>query len=76
VSLRALGDGLYAYEGGLHPADGSTLHQGVLEGSNVSLNDEMIRLITLSRHIESVQRAMIAYDQMLNVGINELGNRR
>jgi flagellar basal-body rod protein FlgF len=50
-----------------------SISQGKLEGSNVSSADEMVRVITISRHIESVQRALSIYDRTLDVGINRLG---
>jgi flagellar basal-body rod protein FlgF len=50
-----------------------SIAQGRLEGSNVNSADEMVRIISISRHIESVQRALSIYDRTLDVGINRLG---
>ncbi len=47
--------------------------QGALVGSNVSLESDMTKVIETSRHIEMLQRAMSAYDNMLDTGINKIG---
>jgi flagellar basal body rod protein FlgG len=33
----------------------------------------MLRLMELTRHIDAVRRAMSTYDQMLDAGINKIG---
>jgi len=72
-SLREMGDGLYAYSGA--PGDwNGTLHQGALEQSNVDPGVEIVRLMALTRHAQSVQRAIQAYDQALQTGINHIGD--
>jgi flagellar basal-body rod protein FlgF len=48
--------------------------QGALERANVDAADEMLRLMETTRHIDSVRRAISTYDQMLDRGINNLGN--
>jgi len=70
--LQAVGDGAYRYEGALDDWRGS-LVQGALESANVQPADEMLRLMELTRHVESVRRAMSTYDQMLDTGINRIG---
>lgn len=75
-SVRSLGGNLYSFNNADNDATNSTIHQGMLETSNVSVTDEMVRLIELSRHLESVQRAMNTYDRMLDAGINQLGSKR
>lgn len=79
------GAGLYRYEGAvpdavsgaapeaLSEAKAYTLRQGVLEQSNVDMGADMVRLMEASRHAESVQRALAAYDGLLGSGINQLG---
>jgi flagellar basal-body rod protein FlgF len=70
--LRDMGDGLYSYSGD----DGEfigRIQQRALEKSNVDPGDEMVRLIALSRHAQSVQRAIQAYDAALQEGINHIG---
>lgn len=74
--LRPEGNGLYSYDGTVESARDSQVHQGKLAASNVDVTGEMVRLIELSRHMESVQRAMSAYDRMLDTGINKLGSNR
>lgn len=73
--VQSAGTGLYTFKatGETHSA---RVHQGMLETSNVNVTNEMVRLIELSRHLESVQRAMVTYDRMLDVGINQLGSKR
>lgn len=57
----------------LSEANAYTLRQGVLEQSNVDMGADMVRLMEASRHAESVQRALAAYDGLLGSGINQLG---
>jgi len=72
-ALREAGDGLYTYAG--TEADWSgQLHQGAVEQSNVDPGNEMVRLMEITRHAQSVQRAIQAYDQALQTGINHLGD--
>lgn len=71
--LREMGDGLYTYSGAPGEWIGS-LHQGALELSNVDAGVEIVRLMALTRHAQSVQRAIQAYDQALQTGINHIGD--
>jgi len=50
----------------------STLHQGFLEGSNVNPLEEMAALIKASRHFESIQQVMKAYDNISGKAVNEI----
>lgn len=75
--LSANGDGVYLIRNhngviDVAPEDKAVL-QGALNTSNVKIGDEMVRLTEITRHIESVQRAMSAYDDMLDSAINQLG---
>ena len=72
-AITPLGTGTYDYRGELLPWQGSVV-QGALERANVDAADEMLRLIETTRHIDSVRRAISTYDQMLDRGINNLGN--
>lgn len=54
------------------PRDYSVI-TGVYEVSNTDTATDMIRLMQTTRHIETIQRSISAYDQLLNVGINQLG---
>jgi flagellar basal-body rod protein FlgF len=71
--VTPLGAGTYTYSGELQPWQGSVV-QGALERANVDAADEMLRLMETTRHIDSVRRAISTYDQMLDRGINNLGN--
>ena len=71
--LRDMGAGLYTYGGAQGEWNGS-LHQGALEQSNVDPGVEIVRLMALTRHAQSVQRAIQAYDQALQTGINHIGD--
>lgn len=71
--LRDMGGGLYAYAGPLQDWSG-TLRAGALEQSNVDPGSEMIRLMEITRHAQSLQHAMEAYDQVLQAGINHIGD--
>ncbi|HEY9131827.1 MAG TPA: flagellar hook-basal body complex protein [Dyella sp.] len=71
--LREMGEGLYTYSGAEGDWNGS-LHQGALEQSNVDPGVEIVRLMALTRHAQSVQRAIQAYDLALQTGINHLGD--
>lgn len=71
ASLHLAGSNLYRFAAA--PASGFNLRQGALESANVNQSDEMVHMIEISRHIESIQRAVMAYDRMLGSAISELG---
>ncbi|MGN6153578.1 MAG: flagellar hook-basal body protein [Lysobacteraceae bacterium] len=70
--LHPAGDGAYAYDGALAEWRG-TVVQGALERGNVDAADETVRLMELTRHAESIQRAISAYDNAIETGINQIG---
>lgn len=78
-ALEARGDGLFAYTGtpdGLwlvNPgtAGGGRIRQGMLEQANVSLPDEMVRLLAAQRAYELNARAIRTADEMLGL-VNNL----
>lgn len=70
--LQATGNG-YRYDGTVGTWNG-TVQQGAIEQSNVDAAEETQRLIELSRHAESVQRAISIYDRTLDTGINRIGD--
>lgn len=72
-SLHEAGNGLYTYGGAAADWNGS-IHQGALEKSNVDASSEMVRLMEVTRHAQSVQRALQAYDQAMQAGINHIGD--
>jgi flagellar basal-body rod protein FlgF len=65
-------DGGYRYDGKFADWKGS-VQQGAVEHSNVDVAAESIRMIELTRHVESVQHAISIYDQAMDTGINHLG---
>ncbi|PMZ73748.1 flagellar hook-basal body protein [Pseudomonas sp. FW305-70] len=71
--LLAVGAGLYAANTGTTPAKNFVVHQGLLERSNAAMGTDMVKMMEVSRHVETMQRALSAYDGMLNSGINQLG---
>lgn len=74
--LQPAGDSLYSFDGSTQPAADFQVHQGTLEGSNVEVGTELVNIIGLTRHLEGIQHGVMAYDQMLNSGINEIGKPR
>jgi flagellar basal-body rod protein FlgF len=64
--------GGYAYEGQFEEWRGSVV-QGSVERSNVDVAEETIRMMEITRHSESVQRAISIYDKAMDTGINRLG---
>ncbi len=74
-ALTSLGDGLYKASGKVTFAENSRLLPGALEGSNVETSAEMLRVIETTRHIETMQRAMSSYDELLKIGINQIGKQ-
>ena len=65
-------DGGFRYDGAFSEWKG-TVQQGSMESTNVNVADESIRLMELSRHVESVQRAISIYDKAMDTGINKIG---
>ena len=56
-------------------ADRAVLRQGVLEGSNVRLGDEMTRIIRTQRAFQLASRALSTADQMEGIANNMRGGR-
>lgn len=73
AALHPAGNGAYRYDGAIAAFEG-TVMQGALERANVDAADETIRLMDVTRHAESVQRAISMYDKAMDVGINRLGD--
>lgn len=75
-ALIKIGAGMYQTSQNTVEANGSTgvrLRQGYVEGSNVDPTREMVNLITVTRHFESVQKALSTYDQMMDSAIKSIG---
>ena len=76
-SLFVAGDGVYGISAELldiAPENVSVM-QGYLEQSNVNSSESIIRMMELSKHVESVQRSLVALDDLLDSSINDLGRR-
>lgn len=75
AALQRLGDGLVSFEAdGILAAEGTVrIEQGFLENSNVSHMQEMVRLVETMRHLESMQKVAVGYDEMLATSIRKLG---
>lgn len=74
ISLTSSDDALYqvaSYD--VAEPDSFALMSGVYEISNGDTATDMVRLMQTTRHIETIQRSIAAYDQLMNVGINQLG---
>jgi flagellar basal-body rod protein FlgF len=73
--LHRLGDGLVAIQGDpMVAAEGAVqVQQGFLENSNVSHMQEMVRLMEAVRHLETMQKVAVGYDEMLAASIRRLG---
>ncbi len=67
TNLTALGNATYsAPDGSAVVAAGSSVRQGMLEGSNVSPTEAVVQLITVQRNAEMLSRALSALDGELN----------
>lgn len=67
TNLTAAGNATYvAPPGAEQPAAESTVSQGMLEGSNVSVTAGVVQLITVQRNTEMMARALTAFDSQLN----------
>lgn len=73
-TLVSMGGGLYGLSRSpLLTATDYVLHQGAIERSNADMGSDMVRMMEVTRHVESMQRALSAYDGLLDSGINQLG---
>lgn len=72
--VKAQGNALYSASN-VKQADQNEyqVFQGKLEQSNAMMSQDMVKIMELSRHIESLQRAVNTYDNLLDSGINQLG---
>ncbi|MCF2860214.1 flagellar hook-basal body complex protein [Pseudoalteromonas sp. SMS1] len=52
-----------------------TVKPSALNASSVVSSDEMTQMMSINRNIQSLQKVVHAYDQMLNSGINEMGRK-
>lgn len=75
AAVQKLGDGLVLPQGSpANVAEGTLqVRQGYLENSNVSHMQEMVRLLETVRHLETLQKVALGYDEMLAASIRKLG---
>lgn len=76
AKARLVGASAFAYDGEVGVTGGVRVVQGALERANVDVTDEMVRMMEATRHAESVQRAIGAYEQAMATALNELGRNR
>jgi flagellar basal-body rod protein FlgG len=74
-ALQKLGDGLVLVQGTPVAAaeDAMQVRQGFIENSNVNALEEMVRLIEAMRHVETLQKVALGYDDMVGNTIRKLG---
>lgn len=75
LNISATGAGLYQAPVNELIAIDAQVTQKALNSANVNPSEEMVRMIEVSRHLQTTQKMVNAYDQLLNVGINELGKK-
>ena len=70
--LRKEGNNLYGVYGGEAPvaSAGTTVRQGMLEGSNVDVSNEMVDMISVYRKYEASQKIVSMTDQTLGLAVN------
>jgi flagellar basal-body rod protein FlgG len=73
--MQGIGNGLLTEGSGMVQVAGADIQvqQGYLENSNVSTQQEMVKLMQATRHFESVQKAIQTYDDALGTAIRKLG---
>lgn len=71
-ALRKEGNNLYGVFGGAEPAEATetVVRQGVLEGSNVDISEEMVNMISVYRKYEASQKIIGMTDQTLGMAVN------
>jgi flagellar basal-body rod protein FlgG len=75
TAMHRLGEGRFRIDGepASVPESALQLQQGFLENSNVSHMHEMVRLLQAMRHMETMQKVAVGYDEMLATSIRKLG---
>lgn len=72
TELKKVGDNLYSGANPIYNAD-VWVHQGFVEGSNVSLSDQMTDMISTMRNFESNQKMVQIIDSTLSKAATEIG---
>lgn len=73
--LQKQGGNLYAGAGALEATD-FKLVQGHLEGSNVEVADELVKMLTTYRAYEASQKVLTMTDDTLGLAVNDIGRLR
>lgn len=75
ATVQRLGNGLVLPQGkpSSAPEGATQIRQGYLENSNVNQMQEMVRLLETVRHLETLQKLALGYDEMLASSIRKLG---
>lgn len=70
--LRKAGNNLYSIYGDAAPVQSvnTTVKQGMLEGSNVEISDEMVDMISVYRKYEASQKIVNMTDKTLELAVN------
>lgn len=75
-AFQRMGNGLMAYGGTAIAVPAETtvqIQQGFLENSNVDPMREMVDLMQAVRHLETMQKVAMGYDELLGTSIRKLG---
>lgn len=75
-AFRRLGNGLVAHDGSaaaVAPEASVEIQQGFLENSNVVPMREMVELMQAVRHLETMQKVAMGYDELLGISVRKLG---
>ncbi|ODB37103.1 hypothetical protein BB427_13990 [Pseudoalteromonas sp. BMB] len=72
---KGVSGGLYSFRGQVSDVMDIQVRKNAINTSNVDSGEQMTNMINLNRHIQSLQKAALAYDQMMSAGINELGKK-
>jgi flagellar basal-body rod protein FlgF len=67
------GGGFTAAESLAQPADGASVRQGAIEGSNVTTGDEMVSMMAALRRAETGQRLVQVYDDLMGRALSAFG---
>ena len=60
-------------DGGQITASDAKVQQGCIEGSNVNVVDEMVKMITISRAYQAGQKVINTVDETLDKTVNQVG---
>ncbi len=74
--LEKMGQNLYQTVAGMeaNQAENYQVKQGYLEGANVSVISEMVKMIEVNRHFAANQKVIRAYDETLNRTVNDIAS--